>query len=104
MKMNRRMKAVVSTNLLSFCASPTSTAKPFLVSEHDAEHENGHEARGLQSARGKIGADDGDQRHDGCIFGEHGPALMCDQQCCEIAERRAPARIPVAACLNSSST
>jgi len=49
----------------------------------------GHEARGLQAACGEIGADHGDQRHNGRIFGEHRPAFMCNQERGEVAKRNA---------------
>ena len=57
-----------------------------LVSEHDAEHENRHEAAGLQTVGREIGADHGDQRYHRRIFGEEGPFLMADEKRRQISQ------------------
>ena len=87
--MNRRMmKEVVSTNSSSFCASPGSIRKPklSLLPSTTPNTNTAMKPRGVQAARGEIGADHRDQRHYRRIFGEERPFLMRDQKRGEIAE------------------
>src|ERR1700694_3930386 len=91
-KMNKRMmNAVVVTYSSSFFASPAFIfeAEKVFVSEHGAEDKNRHEAAGLQAFGGKIGADDGHQRHHRCIFCEECPSFMRDKQRGQVSERSA---------------
>ena len=49
-----------------------------LVSNHDAEHKNGHEAARLQAVGREIGADHHHERHDRRIFRKEGQTFVRD--------------------------
>ncbi len=105
--MNRRMmKAVVSTNSASFCASPASILKPklSLLPSTTPNTNTAMKPLACRPLGGEIGADHRDQRDHRRVFGQERPALMGDQQRGQIAERRCRRRMPIADCSKRSNS
>ena len=85
------MNAVVMTKVVEFLCLSLRHLEPerILVSNHDAEHKNGHEAARLQAVGREICADHRHERHDRRIFRKKGPTFVGNEKCGQITKRGA---------------